>query len=139
MCSSALIELRIIMPCVLSFLSSCVAEAVKRRAFLYSISATLFVSAMCGACIFVLFKHHKKVKQCLQPLHLEIPDHYLEVHFHILSFLINWESNWMVALIWQPITKNYFYDKYCFGSYRIWVQRRIAIKQQIFLKLSFIS
>ncbi|XP_048045062.1 interferon gamma receptor 2 [Megalobrama amblycephala] len=57
-------------------------EAVKRRAFLYSILATLLVSAMCGACIFVLFKHHKKVKQCLQPLHLEIPDHYLEVLYN---------------------------------------------------------
>ncbi|ROL51362.1 Interleukin-10 receptor subunit beta [Anabarilius grahami] len=57
-------------------------EAVKRRVFFYSILATVLVSAMCGACIFLLFKHHKKVKQCLQPLHLEIPDHYLEVLYN---------------------------------------------------------
>nr|AMT92201.1 cytokine receptor family member B6 [Ctenopharyngodon idella] len=57
-------------------------EAVKRRVFLYSILATLSVSAMCGVCIFVLFKHHKKVKELLQPLHLEIPDHYLEVLYN---------------------------------------------------------
>lgn len=57
-------------------------EAVRKRVLLYSILTTIFVSAMCGICIFVLFKHHKKVKQCLQPLQLEIPDHYREVLYY---------------------------------------------------------
>ncbi|KAK7164955.1 hypothetical protein R3I94_003365 [Phoxinus phoxinus] len=54
-------------------------EAVRRRALLYIIMTTLFVSAMCGICIFVLFKYHKKVKRLLQPVQLEIPYHYREV------------------------------------------------------------
>ncbi|XP_056089348.1 interferon gamma receptor 2 [Rhinichthys klamathensis goyatoka] len=57
-------------------------EAASRRVLLYSILTTLFVSAMCGICIFVLFKYHKKVKQLLQPIQLEIPDHYREVLYN---------------------------------------------------------
>ncbi|XDV20324.1 hypothetical protein PO909_025673 [Leuciscus waleckii] len=53
-------------------------EAARRRVLLYSILTTFVVSAMCGICIFVLFKHHKKMKQLLQPVQLEIPDHYRE-------------------------------------------------------------
>lgn len=54
-------------------------EAANRRVLLYIILTTLFLSAICGICIFVLFKYHKKVKQLLQPIQLEIPDHYREV------------------------------------------------------------
>ncbi|XP_039505810.1 interferon gamma receptor 2 [Pimephales promelas] len=57
-------------------------EIARRRVLLYSILTTLFVSAMCGVCIFVLFKYHKKVKQLLQPIQLEIPDHYREVLYN---------------------------------------------------------
>ncbi|XP_026112444.1 interferon alpha/beta receptor 1 [Carassius auratus] len=53
-------------------------EMVKSRDLLFIISTTLLVTAMCGVFIFLLFKHHKKVKPLLQPLRLEIPDHYLE-------------------------------------------------------------
>ncbi|XP_077087703.1 interferon gamma receptor 2 [Siphateles boraxobius] len=54
-------------------------ETARRRVLLFSILTTVFVSAMCGICIFVLFKYHKKVKKLLQPIKLEIPDHYREV------------------------------------------------------------
>ncbi len=47
---------------------------------------------MCGVCIFLLFKHHKKVKKLLQPLRLEIPDHYQEVHIHILELSFHWDE-----------------------------------------------
>uniref|UniRef100_A0A8C1PV32 Interferon gamma receptor 2 n=1 Tax=Cyprinus carpio TaxID=7962 RepID=A0A8C1PV32_CYPCA len=53
-------------------------EMMKSRDLLFIILTTLLVTAMCGVCIFLLFKHHKKVKQLLQPFRLEIPDHYLE-------------------------------------------------------------
>ncbi|NP_001348086.1 interferon gamma receptor 2a precursor [Sinocyclocheilus rhinocerous] len=53
-------------------------EMIKSRDLLFIILTTLLFTAMCGVCIFLLFKHHKKVKQLLQPLRLEIPDHYLE-------------------------------------------------------------
>ncbi|XP_073696736.1 interferon gamma receptor 2 [Garra rufa] len=53
-------------------------ERIKSRTWLFSILTTLFVVAMCGVCIFLLFKHHKKVKRLLQPLSLEIPNHYQE-------------------------------------------------------------
>ncbi|XP_050965062.1 interferon gamma receptor 2 isoform X3 [Labeo rohita] len=53
-------------------------EMIKRRALLFSILTTLLVTAMCGVCIFLLFKHHKKIKKFLQPLPLEIPRHYQE-------------------------------------------------------------
>uniref|UniRef100_A0A673NMP0 Interferon/interleukin receptor domain-containing protein n=1 Tax=Sinocyclocheilus rhinocerous TaxID=307959 RepID=A0A673NMP0_9TELE len=53
-------------------------ETIKSRALLYSILTSFLVTAMCGVCIFLLFKRHKKVKQLLQPLRLEIPDHYQE-------------------------------------------------------------
>lgn len=59
-------------------------EMIKSRALLYSVFISFLVTAMCGVCIFLLFKHHKKVKQFLQPLRLEIPDHYLE-------FFRSWE------------------------------------------------
>lgn len=53
-------------------------EAIKNRALLYSILTSFLVTVMCGVCIFLLFKHHKKVKDLLQPYRLEIPDHYIE-------------------------------------------------------------
>ncbi|XP_026067160.1 interferon gamma receptor 2 [Carassius auratus] len=53
-------------------------ETIKSRHLLFSIFASFLVTAMCGVCIFLLFKHHKKAKQLLQPLRLEIPHHYQE-------------------------------------------------------------
>lgn len=53
-------------------------EMIKSRTLIYSILTSFLVTAMCGVCIFLLFKHHKKVKKLLQPLRLKIPDHYLE-------------------------------------------------------------
>uniref|UniRef100_A0A671R2J7 Interferon/interleukin receptor domain-containing protein n=1 Tax=Sinocyclocheilus anshuiensis TaxID=1608454 RepID=A0A671R2J7_9TELE len=53
-------------------------ERIKSHALLYGILTSFLVTAMCGVCIFLLFKRHKKVKQLLQPLRLEIPDHYQE-------------------------------------------------------------
>lgn len=53
-------------------------ETIKSRVLLYSILVSFIVTAMCGVCIFLLFKHHKKVKKLLEPLRLEIPDHFLE-------------------------------------------------------------
>ncbi|XP_043100422.1 interferon gamma receptor 2 [Puntigrus tetrazona] len=53
-------------------------EAIKSRALIFSIIMSFLVTVMCGVCIFLLFKHHKKLKQLLQPLRLEIPDHYRE-------------------------------------------------------------
>ncbi|XP_067294360.1 interferon gamma receptor 2 [Pseudorasbora parva] len=57
-------------------------EIVRRNFWLSCILTTLFVSAMCGVFIFILIKHHKKLKRCLQPLQLEIPDHYREVLYN---------------------------------------------------------
>ncbi|KAK2911765.1 hypothetical protein Q8A67_003898 [Cirrhinus molitorella] len=53
-------------------------ESSEKGALLISILTTLLVTATCGVCIFLLFKHHKKVKKLLQPLSLEIPNHYQE-------------------------------------------------------------
>uniref|UniRef100_A0A8C1K7M7 Interferon/interleukin receptor domain-containing protein n=1 Tax=Cyprinus carpio TaxID=7962 RepID=A0A8C1K7M7_CYPCA len=53
-------------------------ETIKSRALLYSILTSFLVTAICGVCIFLLFKHHKKAKQLFQPLRLEIPHHYQE-------------------------------------------------------------
>ncbi|XP_051543363.1 uncharacterized protein LOC127434575 isoform X2 [Myxocyprinus asiaticus] len=53
------------------------AEEAKRRVLLSSILSTVFVLAMCGVCIFALFKNYKKFKPVFQPP-LEIADHYRE-------------------------------------------------------------
>ncbi len=47
---------------------------------------------MCGVCIFLLFKHHKKVKNLLQSFLPEIPEHYQEVHIHILELSLHWDE-----------------------------------------------
>ncbi|XP_051981264.1 uncharacterized protein LOC127642854 [Xyrauchen texanus] len=53
------------------------AEEAKRRVFLSSILITVIVLAMCGVCIFALFKKYKQLKLVFRPP-LEIPDHYRE-------------------------------------------------------------
>ncbi|XP_057216636.1 interferon gamma receptor 2 [Triplophysa rosa] len=52
-------------------------EEAKRRTFLTTILTTFCILTLCGCCIFLLFKNHKKYKQLLRPP-VEFPGHLRE-------------------------------------------------------------
>lgn len=71
---------------IIIFFPLCIAEEAKRRTILTTIVTTLFILTVCGGCIFLIFKNHKKFKQLLRNP-LDISRNIQEVCIQIWSSL----------------------------------------------------
>uniref|UniRef100_A0AAZ3PSW4 Uncharacterized protein n=1 Tax=Oncorhynchus tshawytscha TaxID=74940 RepID=A0AAZ3PSW4_ONCTS len=64
--------------CVRCVLSSCTERTQKKKIVAIGVTSTILLGVMVVGLMLFIYRHHKKIKQFLQPP-LRLPDHYCEV------------------------------------------------------------